>query len=199
MKHLQSYQQFNEGFDLLSKVKDYLTSKLQKISLKTIEGIKSDLIQFTQMYNLTPEDMKDKKKVEAALLKYNENFQPPYPGYGQIPGPISQRASQNSSGEEVKKSAAKWVVEHPILHKLSKLTFLLSILTAIGQGVGLYFTDTESNLPVKLVASMVATIIVGLFLFLLGKGDWSMEYAKKVLDERDDEIDRFGNFINRNS
>lgn len=199
MKHLQSYQQFNEGFDLLSKVKDYLTSKLQKISLKTIEGIKSDLIQFAQMYNLSSEDMKDKKKVESALLKYNENFQPPYPGYGQIPGPISQSANQSSSGEEVKKSAANWVVEHPILHKLSKLTFLLSILTAIGQGVGLYFADPESNLPVKLVASMVATIIVGLFLFLLGKGDWSMEDAKQVLDERDDEIDRFGNFINRKS
>lgn len=197
MKHLQSYQKFNEGFDLLSKVKDYITNKLHNLSSKTIEGIKSDLIQFAQMYNLSSEDMRDRKKVEAALLKYNENFQPPYPGFDQIPGPIHQSVNQYSQDNEGKNSA-KWVLEHPTLHKLSKFTLLLSLITTIGQGVGLYFADPESNLPIKLIISMVATIIVGLFLFLLGKGDWSTEDAKKKLDERDDEIDRFGNFINHN-
>jgi len=191
MKHIESYHQYNEGFDILSKIKDYLDNKLHTMSSRFIKGVERDLIHFAKIYNLSILDMRDRKKIELALLENNESFQP-YPGYGQTPPPMDFHP--HGDKENFKKSV-QWVIKHPILHKLSKFTFLLSIISTIGQGVGLYFADPQSNLPVKLIISMVATIIAGLFIFILGEGTLSSKDINQFTDEDKPDIKNFDHNI----
>jgi hypothetical protein len=188
MRHIETFQSFNEEFDIISKIKDYLNKKLKNISYEFFKGLKSDLINFAESNNLSLQDLKDKKKVEMALMSSNENFTPYNTGIP--PGPWKGFRSDEEDRltpeerKEIAKANAKWVVDHPILHKLSKYTFLASLIVFVGEMVGIFFIKQSQG---AFITSVAASIIVMVFTLVFGNITWSLEDAKKELESDNDE------------
>ena len=85
MKHLESFQSFNEELDILTKIREFLKKQINKFSSQYLVGIKKDLIDFAESNNISLQDIKDKNKIKMALMNSNENLTPYNNGF--LPGP----------------------------------------------------------------------------------------------------------------
>ena len=65
MRYLENFQSYNEEFDFLNKIKDYLKNKLNSYSSTVIDNIKSDLIHFCESNNLNVNDLQDVNKLKS--------------------------------------------------------------------------------------------------------------------------------------
>jgi hypothetical protein len=176
MKHLKTFENFsiNEEFDVINKIKSYILDKLKKYSSSKIEGIKSDLVRFAKDYNLSLEDLKDKNKVEMALLESNENFS------NQSFGP-PQKEETPEEQERRRKSDAEMVLNHPVITKLSRYVLLSSIISLVIEFASLFIFKDNGLSQNTWVATVAATVIAMAFGFVFAGGGYSEEEAKKIL------------------
>jgi hypothetical protein len=187
MKYLESFQSFNEELDILTKIREFLKKQINKFSSQYLAGIKKDLIDFAESNNLSLQDLKDKNKIKMALMNSNENLTPYNNGF--LPGPwggFPSDAEDRLTSEERKqiaKANAKWVVDHPVLNKLAKYGFLLSLIVLIGEFVGIFFINQNQG---AFITGVISSIIVMLFTLVFGNITWSIEDAKKELQDGED-------------
>lgn len=190
MKHLESFQSFNEELDILTKIREFLKKQINKFSSQYLVGIKRDLIDFAESNNLSLQDLKDKNKIKMALMNSNENFDPGSSPFGYnngFPPPLGGFPSDNikltpEERKKIAKANAKWVVDHPILHRLAKYGFLLSLIVFIGEFVGIFFIEQTQG---AYIIGVISSIIVMIFTLVFGNITLSIEDAKKELQDED--------------
>ena len=172
MRYLENFQSYNEEFDFLNKIKDYIKNKLNSYSSTVIDNIKSDLIHFCEANNLNVNDLQDVNKLKSVLLAKNES------SFNYVTGMLEDdeddrilRSGTEEEKLEVQKrraytqySNAKWVVNNPILHKLSRYGSLLTLILSI-----LQFFGIKDN-P-NFIFTGVATIIAAVSFFVLGNAE----------------------------
>ena len=180
MRYLENFQSYNEEFDFLNKIKDYIKNKLNSYSSTVIDNIKSDLIHFCETNNLNVNDLQDVNKLKSVLLAKNES------SFNYVTGMFEDdeddrilRSGTEEEKLEVQKrraytqySNAKWVVDNPILHKLSRYGSLLTLILSI-----LQFFGIKDN-P-NFIFTGVATIIAAVSFFVIGNAYYTRKSAKK--------------------
>jgi hypothetical protein len=184
MRYLENFQSYNEEFDFLNKIKDYLKNKLNSYSSTLIDNIKSDLIHFCETNNLNVNDLQDINKLKSVLLSKNESTMNWVTG--QWEEDEDDRILRSGTEEEklelqkrrayTQYSDAKWIVDNPILHKLSRYGSLLTLILSILQFFGIKDNPDYSLL---LISTGVATIIATVSFFILGGGYTTRKSAKK--------------------
>jgi hypothetical protein len=79
MKHLKTFENFSLNENNEQDMEESLSSKINSLSDSEMEEVKSSLVELADNLGLSPEDLTDKKKVEAALSKWigdiNDDFE----------------------------------------------------------------------------------------------------------------------------
>jgi hypothetical protein len=184
MRYLENFQSYNEEFDFLNKIKDYIKNKLNSYSSTVIDNIKSDLIHFCEANNLNVNDLQDVNKLKSVLLAKNESTMNWVTGQWEEDEDdrILRSGTEEEKLELQKRRAynqyrdAKWIVDNPILHKLSRYGSLLTLILSILQFFGIKDNPDYSLL---LISTGVATIIATVSFFILGGGYTTRKSAKK--------------------
>jgi hypothetical protein len=188
MRHIENFQSFgnslNEEFDILSKAKDFISKKIKSMSPRFLKGLESDLMNFAKLYNLSPEDLRNSKKIEMSLKAINEDILPDM----QDGFPDSSNLSNYESSPEERmrnlRNNAKWVLNNPVLHRLSQFSFLTSLISAVLGFVEIFTSvANEKDITQGLVIRIVASIIVMMFTAVVGRIEYSPEEARRDLED----------------